>query len=523
MANNTMQILRSNTTAIPSSLANGQLAYTSNGDILYIGTPATGGAVTPIGGKMYPGILTANLALVANSTSGLNNIITGTLTLQGNTTVSGVISANGVSGTAGYVLFSGGPSSNAYWSSTGSLSTNVNAQYIWSNTQTFQNTITFSSILNVGANVSLNTTSLSIGNSTVNTIVNSTIFLSGNSTVYMTGNSTVDIFVGVNTNTSINASAILIGNATVNATVNSTIYTGTSLLANSAAYLGASLASAYQLNSTLAANVATLASNNSSYLGGVAAANYVTNTGNFTLAGNTTLAGTNTVISSNLTISSTLINAGTANLNIGSLNISGNLNVSRTVETINTSELIVNSNMIELSSGHTTTDLVDSGWFAPGGNTTVTWYSIFGRIAAKSTNNNPYFVMAASNTNPNTASTFDLSAANSSTATLQAYLVPYGVGGAFVANSTAIAFTANSTLSVGLVANSLTLTTALNATSGGTGILGSTYAAGDLVYAATASPTSLTRLSIPGTVANGQVLQITNNLPAYGALDGGSF
>ena len=110
MANNTMQILRSNTTAIPSSLANGQLAYTSNGDILYIGTPATGGAVTPIGGKMYPGILTANLALVANSTSGLNNIITGTLTLQGNTTVSGVISANGVSGTAGYVLFSGGPS-----------------------------------------------------------------------------------------------------------------------------------------------------------------------------------------------------------------------------------------------------------------------------------------------------------------------------------------------------------------------------------------------------------------------------
>ena len=59
------------------------------------------------------------------------------------------------------------------------------------------------------------------------------------------------------------------------------------------------------------------------------------------------------------------------------------------------------------------------------------------------------------------------------------------------------------------------------ATYGGTGT--NTYAAGDVLYAATANPTALSKLSVPGSAANGQVLQITNNLPAYGVLDGGTF
>jgi hypothetical protein len=59
----------------------------------------------------------------------------------------------------------------------------------------------------------------------------------------------------------------------------------------------------------------------------------------------------------------------------------------------------------------------------------------------------------------------------------------------------------------------------LATTSGGTGL--NTYAAGDLVYYS--SGTALSKLSIPGSAANGQVLQITNNLPAWSALDGGTF
>jgi len=93
---NQIQIKRSTTTATPVSLANGELAWTSNGDILFIGS---GGAVEPISGKRYPGVLTANQALVANATSGIDKIIVANLQPT-------YIYANGASGTAGQILTS---------------------------------------------------------------------------------------------------------------------------------------------------------------------------------------------------------------------------------------------------------------------------------------------------------------------------------------------------------------------------------------------------------------------------------
>ena len=90
-----------------------------------------------------------------------------------------------------------------------------------------------------------------------------------------------------------------------------------------------------------------------------------------------------------------------------------------------------------------------------------------------------------------------------------------------MANATQVNITATSGVSSAIVANTLSLTTALFATYGGTGT--GTYAAGDLIYALTANPTALSKLSIPGSVANGMVLQISSNLPAYGVLDGGTF
>jgi len=91
--------------------------------------------------------------------------------------------------------------------------------------------------------------------------------------------------------------------------------------------------------------------------------------------------------------------------------------------------------------------------------------------------------------------------------------------GAFVANSTVVNITANSTVSSALVANTLTLSSALAASYGGTGQ--TSYSTGDLLYASSSS--ALSKLSVPCSAANGQVLQITNNLPAYGTLDGGTF
>jgi hypothetical protein len=76
---NLIQIKRSEATAAPSSLANGELAWSSSSDVLYVGDFGT---VAAIGGIRNPGVLTANQALVANSTSGIDSLITGSFTLS---------------------------------------------------------------------------------------------------------------------------------------------------------------------------------------------------------------------------------------------------------------------------------------------------------------------------------------------------------------------------------------------------------------------------------------------------------
>ena len=104
---NLIQIKRSTTAAAPGSLANGELAFTSNGNVLYIGSP--NGSVIAIGGLRTPGILTANQALVANSTSGIDKVIVANL-------VPTSIWANGAAGSAGQVLTSNS-SGGVFWSS----------------------------------------------------------------------------------------------------------------------------------------------------------------------------------------------------------------------------------------------------------------------------------------------------------------------------------------------------------------------------------------------------------------------
>jgi hypothetical protein len=104
---NIIQIKRSLTSAAPGSLANGEFAYTANGDILYLGS---NGVVVPIGGKRVPGTLTANQALVANSTSSINEIRTALANV-------GSVYANGSLGTAGQILASNG--TGVYWTASG--------------------------------------------------------------------------------------------------------------------------------------------------------------------------------------------------------------------------------------------------------------------------------------------------------------------------------------------------------------------------------------------------------------------
>jgi hypothetical protein len=130
-----------------------------------------------------------------------------------------IIDSVGSQGTAGQVLTSNG-AGNVYWAAA-AAGVNSAAQYTWTNTHTFSNTVTINN--NLYANV-VNATSYNTG-----TIYGTTLggFLA-NTTFMGIGNSA--------TNVAINTTAISIGGGA--ATLNSTVYTGTS---NNASYLGGSL------------------------------------------------------------------------------------------------------------------------------------------------------------------------------------------------------------------------------------------------------------------------------------------
>ena len=199
---NLIQIKRSLNTATPVSLANGEMAYTANGDVLYIGSNNT---IVAVGGARNPGTLTANQALVANATSGINKVIVANAVITG-------LHANGTFGSNGQVLVSNG--STVYWG-TGTSGSNTQIQFNDSGVAnaspafTFDkasNTLAVANAITVGANVSIDTGSISIGNSTVNAFTNSTAF-----NLYTSG-----------------TSAIRVGNSSVNTVINSSsISTGT--------------------------------------------------------------------------------------------------------------------------------------------------------------------------------------------------------------------------------------------------------------------------------------------------------
>jgi len=88
----TIQIKRSSSTATPTSLQNGELAYSATSNKLFIGRPGGGtGDVDAIGGKVYvdmldhtAGTLTASSALVVDSSSKIDNFLVDNLQFDGN-------------------------------------------------------------------------------------------------------------------------------------------------------------------------------------------------------------------------------------------------------------------------------------------------------------------------------------------------------------------------------------------------------------------------------------------------------
>lgn len=220
---NLIKIKRSSATAAPTTLNEGELAFSYLSGKLFIGNSS---AVIPIGGTHNPGVLTANQALVANATSAIDKIIVANLQPT-------FIYANGASGTAGQVLLSNS-TGGVYWGNATSdldsltdvtISSVANNNLLvydagagqWEN-HTLGGTASQVNVAYNSQNITVSlpadvivNSSLTVGNSTVNSVVNSTAVTTN------TFNIAGGITVG--SNVSINTSTIFIGNSTVNTTI----------------------------------------------------------------------------------------------------------------------------------------------------------------------------------------------------------------------------------------------------------------------------------------------------------------
>ena len=351
MSQNRLQIKRSTSNAVVTGLANGELAFTQASNTLFIGLP-DGSGVAAIGGVRYPGTLTANQALVANSTSAIDKVIVANAVVT-------YLTANGALGAAGKILASNA-TGGIYWMDAGATGTNTDAQYTWSNTQTFSNTITFSS--------------------TINGTANNSLYLGGTAAAgYQT---TAGLSANVATLTA-NAAGYLNSKTESNLNVNSA---SSAAAANNASYLGGTAASGYQTTAGLSANVATLAANSATYLDGNTAsdlrtysettagnaytwamANTLSRNGSYT--GNNTLGGTNTIISSNLSITGSIladiVPTGNGTINLGSaLNRFGTIYLAGSTISLGNTTLSDNA-----TGGLTVGDANITGTFTSSGNT----------------------------------------------------------------------------------------------------------------------------------------------------------
>ena len=209
----------------------------------------------------------------------------------------------------------------------------------------------------------------------------------------------------------------------------------------------------------------------------------------------------------NLTVSNSI---SALILSARDLTLTGNLTVQGTLTTVDATNLQVKDSMIKLADQNTTTDTLSIGFYGTFGNSTVTQFTGIFRDSADG-------IIKSFTTEKEPTTTVDTSNNTYAAATIQTFLKSGGAGlTGLIANSSVINITANSTLSVALVANTLSLSTALPGTSGGTGL--ATIAAGSIIVGN--STNGFTALALG---ADGTILQVSGTSLVYSTLDGGTF
>lgn len=511
--------------------------YAANNDLV-VGTADTSGQLKFITG----GTTSSEIRVVVDGSGnvGIGNTapnaklqVTGTANVSGLTTINAnlvlgaAVSANGSTGTSGHVLKSGG-TGNVYWDaqtatvagSNSQVQFNANGALAGDAGFTYNgvtDTLTIAGAVNVGATVTANTTALKVGNTTLtttNSVFGGTIAVNGS--IGSTGQALISggsanafwATIGNGTVTSV-ASANGIGGGTI--TGSGTLYAigNNGIVANSTGIF------AKQANgiSVDAAGINVLANSgivaNSTGVFAKAANGISVDASGINVVGSNGIvsntSGTYVRTGSTLTVNTLGVHVNSS-LSITDLTLTGNLTINGSLTTIDTTTLTVKDSLIELANGNTTTDTLDIGIYGQYGATGTKYTGLF-----RDATDGIYKLFTGSQAEPTT--TVNTAAIGYAQATLQAYLN----GGAFVSNAGSVAITANSTVNVAIVANTLSLSTALPATSGGTGQ--STIAIGDLLVGN--STNTISKLTA-GT--DGYVLQINGTgVVAWNTLDGGSF
>lgn len=535
---NIIQIKRSDSTASPTSLYDGELAYTANGDVLFIGSNnGVSIDILAIGGVRNPGVLTANQALVANSTGYMDTVKTANL-------IVGAIQANGSYGSNGQVLVSNGTST--YWG-TGTSGSDTYVQFNdngvangvagftftkTSNTLFVGNTITTNNInvTNIDRNPTITLAGDLTGSVTLTNLANGTLTATIAPDSVALGTDTTGNYVAT-----ITAGAGISGSSsTEGGTPTIAVVANNGVTANSS---GVFVAAANGITVTpsgvnVLANTGVTANSSGVFIGQPVATTDSVTFQDITINGNTVL-GSNTqdtvtyngLVASHINPSANVTyslgnntlrwNEGHfSNLHSvdgyfdGSVSISGNLVVSGNVYTTNVTSVVVSDPLIYLAGNNYSSDLVDIGFagnYHAGGADRHT--GLF-RHASDDT----YYLFKGLTQELDGVNVVNVADPTFAIADLKAYLI----SGALVSNGSSMTVSANSTVNVNITANTLTLSTALAGTSGGTGL--TTFTAEDILVANTTN--GFRKLSL-GTA--GYVLQSNGTALVYDVLDGGTF
>jgi hypothetical protein len=259
----------------------------------------------------------------------------------------------------------------------------------------------------------------------------------------------------------------------------------------------------------------------------------LTTSGDVTVNGNTKLGdSSNDVVSFTAAVNTNIMPAANATYNLGNntirwneihaanvhsalgyfdgnLEVGGDLIITGNLVTTNVQSVVISDPMIYLAGNNYVSDLVDIGFAANYYDGSTQRHTGFFRDATDGV----WKLFANSAQELSGNNTVNTTAVGYTTAALETYLL----SGGLVTNATHVAITANSTVNVSITANSITLSSPLATTSGGTGT--NTYAVGDLLVGNTSN--SLTKLSAG---SDGYVLQINGSgVVAWNTLDGGTF